>query len=103
MDNIIKHIHFLELLANPASEEQAKALVSAASNKQINVISELALNLLQERLEISRHYINLLKKDAETIRDLADRGYSQKKRKNIAKSNIKTVSELIRICLKLIR
>ena len=103
MDHIWKHMDFLELIANPASNRQVKALISTSTEEQLNIISELALNLLQYRIKLSKYYKNLLVKDADFIRMLANRGVGSQKRRNLVLNNIKATSVLLKVCLKHIR
>ena len=103
MEHIMKHIHFLELLARPFSEEQAKALISTSTEEQLNILSELALNVLQETIPLSRYYKNLLISDANVIRKLGDRRVQAKKRRSLAEHHLKTISTLLTVCLKNIR
>lgn len=100
MDHILKHLNFLELLAKPVSEDQAKALISTSTDKQLNIISEMSLNVLQGNIVLSKHYKKLLLKDADFIRELGDRGIGSKKRRSLAISHIKTISVLLAACLK---
>ena len=103
MEHIWRHMDFLELIANPASKQQAKALISTSTDEQLNVVSELALNLLQERIKLSKYYKTLLRKDAPFIRQLANRGVGSEKRRSEALNHIETTSILLRLCLKQIK
>ena len=96
----MKHIHFLELLAKPVSKEQAKALISTSTQEQLNILSELALNVLQETIPLSKYYKSLLISDANVIRKLGDRRVQTKKRRGLAELHIKTISTLLTACLK---
>lgn len=100
MERVSKHIHYLELLAKPASQEQASALVATASEDQLNCVSELALNLLSGRIDLTRHYKSLLAKEADVIRRLGDRELGPRKRKSVAQDNVETVVKILAICLK---
>lgn len=100
MDRIWKHMDFLGLIANPASKRQVRALLSTSTEEQLNVISELALNVLQYRIKLSKYYKTLLAKDADFIRTLANRSVGSQKRRNLVLNNIKTTSVLLKVCLK---
>jgi len=97
MERITRHIPYIELLAKPTSKRQAIALIKTASEEQINIISELALNLLHGRVDLTRHYKTLLKKDAPIIRRLADKTNTLTTRRSLALKNLKTVSKLLEI------
>ena len=103
MEQIWKHMDFLELIANPASRQQVKALISTSTEEQLNTISELALNLLQGRVKLSKYYKYNLAKDADFIRELANRRVGSHKRRSLALSHFKTITLLLRACLKPIR
>lgn len=103
MEYILRNIHFLELLAYPTSNEQASALLATSTAEQLNIISEFALNLLQDRINLSRYYRSKLRKDAEVIRLLADKEVGSKKRRNTAENNLNIISLLLKVGLKHIR
>ena len=94
---------FLELVANPVSKQQAEALISTSTKEQINIISELALNLLQERIKMTDYYKYKLMEDAPFIRELASRNVRSEKRRSEALNHLNTTSLLLRACLKHIR
>ena len=103
MERIWKHMDFLGLLATSPSIQQARALVSTSTNEQVNVISELALNLLQGRIRFSDYYRRELKKDATFIRQLADRRIQTEKRRSLVLDHLQTTSLLLKVCLKRVR
>ena len=103
MERIWKHMDFLGLLATPVSIHQARALISTSTDEQLNIISELALNLLQRRFKFSEYYRKELKKDADFIRHLADRRIPTEKKRSLTLNRLKTTSLLLKVCLKRIR
>ena len=103
MDHIWRNMDFLGLVANPASKQQVKALISTSTDEQLNIISELALNLLQERVKLSKYYKSKLIQEASFIRELANKQIGSKKRRSITLDHINTTSLILRACLKHIR
>ena len=99
MERIKRNIPFIELIAKPVSRQQAIALLKTSSEDQINAISELALNILQGRLDLTKHYKSLLVKEAGIIRKLSNKENGPKTRKAAAIRNLTTVSTLLAVCL----
>lgn len=99
MQRVTRNLAFLELIGRPVSRQQSIELLKTATDEQINAISELSLNVLQKRIDLSRYYKSRLLKHADVIRSLADKEKSVNKRKVIAVRNLNVVSILLTLCL----
>ena len=82
MQAVRKHKELLRVLCE-ANPRQRKALLAKASPAQINLFSELALNLLGSKVPISPCQYKKLKKFKKHLRILGCRKSSLRKRKKI--------------------
>lgn len=77
--NIRKHQHFLQILAK-SHPSQRKALVRTATTEQIKCLCEICLNILVGNVPVN---IQKLKKHKNTLRKLAKKTCSIKKKKKL--------------------
>ena len=78
---------FLKLMAESKSPKRRKLLVDWASNKDIDAISEIALNTLNGNIKLTPNIYRKIKKHKKIIRLLA----STKPKINQKKKNHKTI------------
>ena len=79
---VVKNRKFLDALQQ-VEEKHRKKLIKGATNEQINTISEVALNILQGNIPLKEHHKKKLNKHKKSLRGLASKGVSVKKRKKI--------------------
>ena len=79
---VIKNRKFLQAL-QLTENKQRKQLIDSASPEQINTISEIVLNLLQGNIIIKGTHKTKLNQHKRSLRALASKGVSVKKRKKI--------------------
>ena len=79
---VVKNRKFLDALQQ-VEEKHRKKLIKGATNEQINTISEVALNILQGNIPLKEHHKKKLNKHKKSLRALASKGISVKKRKKI--------------------
>ena len=79
---VIKNRKFLQAL-QLTENKQRKQLIDSASPEQINTISEIVLNLLQGNINIKGTHKTKLNQHKRSLRALASKGVSVKKRKKI--------------------
>ena len=79
---VAKNKHFLDALQQ-VEEKHRKKLIKGATTEQINTISEVALNILQGNIPLKEHHKKKLNQHKKSLRALASKGVSAKKRKKI--------------------
>ena len=79
---VIKNRKVLEAL-QLTENKQRKKLINSASPEQINTISEIILNMLQGNINIKGTHKTKLNHHKRSLRALASKGLSVKKRKKI--------------------
>ena len=79
---VAKNKHFLDALQQ-VEEKHRKKLIKGATTEQINTISEVALNILQGNIPLKEHHKKKLNQHKKSLRGLASKGVSVKKRKKI--------------------
>ena len=79
---VAKNKKFLDALQQ-VEEKHRKKLIKGATTEQINTISEVALNILQGNIPLKEHHKKKLNKHKKSLRALASKGVSVKKRKKI--------------------
>ena len=79
---VVKNRKFLDAL-QLVEQKHRKELIKGATSEQINTISEVALNILQGNIPLKEHHKKKLNKHKKSLRGLASKGVSVKKRKKI--------------------
>ena len=79
---VAKNKNFLNALQQ-VEQQHRKKLIKGATTEQINTISEVALNILQGNIPLKEHHKKKLNKHKKSLRALASKGASVKKRKKI--------------------
>ena len=74
---------FLEGLLKEADHNKREDLLYHANKDQINAVSELVLNFLKRKIPTSPHVIRQLAVHKDTLRSLARRKHSVKRRKEV--------------------
>ena len=87
MNNLGKHLHFLNLL-NDTHLTQKKVLLETASLLQISVICEILLNIVNGTIELNDKIKKYMNNKKKIIDNLLDKRVSNKKKINILKKNI---------------
>lgn len=83
MKRLQRHRHFLQDVLSQANKHQREAQLQAANADQINALSELSLNLLKKHIPINSATNKKLHPHRHTLRSLAKRRTSVKKRRNL--------------------
>lgn len=98
---ITTHSAFLKFIY--ASEpRQRKVLIQSATNNQIDVLSEIALNVYRGVLELSQQHINKLRPYELNIRGLASRSVTHARKKKILTRKHSLIPLLIKPVLHLL-
>ena len=79
---VVKNRKFLDAL-QLVEQKHRKELIKGATSEQINTISEVALNILQGNIPLKEHHKKKLNQHKKSLRGLASKGVSVKKRKKI--------------------
>ena len=83
MERMRRQRPFLESLLKEAKPLKRGVLLEHANKDQINAVSELVLNTLRRKVPISPAIHSKLKPHKETLRDLARRKTSLKRRREL--------------------
>jgi len=94
MNNIKENILFLQAVAS-LSKKQVKEILRHANKNQINVITEVAKNVLAKNLRLTEPYKVPLKKHRKVIRDIASDTTTYTDRARLIVSKASVVSNLI--------
>ena len=92
---------FLKFLYD-ADPRQRKVLIQSATSDQIEILSEIALNIYRGVLELSPHHIRKLKPYKLNIRALYSRSIGHRRKKNILARHPILISLLIKPVLSLL-
>ena len=87
MNNLDKHLYFINLLNNTHLGQQ-KALLNSASLQQISVICEILLNIINGVIEVDDDIKKYLNKKHLIIYELLNKKISKRRKKTIFKRNI---------------
>jgi len=99
---IFSQLHFLNALgARETSKQQVKELLKHLNRKQFRAISEICLNLIKGRIDITREEKDFLKKYSKSIRIIGSVTKAQQVRKQYISPSL--VVSLLRICLPFVR
>jgi len=98
MNNIKENILFLQAVAS-LSKKQVKELLRHANRSQINVIGEVAKNVLGGNLRLTEPYKTPLKKHRKVIRAIASETTTYADRSKLIVSKAGVISNLIRAVL----
>lgn len=79
----IKRKDYLNLLAQSKTPKRRKLLANWATKRDIDAISEIALNTLNGNIKLSNPLYKKLYKDRSNLRSLASKSCSVCKKKNI--------------------
>lgn len=99
MDRIASQIDLLRYLA-VAVPNQRKQLLRSLSREQINVISEISLNLLRGNVEIADRELSLLSKHKNTLRKLSIKSVDNSTKRELMCKDATGIKTLIVIFLK---
>jgi len=80
---------------NSASPEEARIIISQASDDNITALTELAVNLLKGNVDISLDTYTKLKAHSDLIRKLAKRSVSVKNKRKWLKTSIDLVPLIV--------
>lgn len=83
MRRLERHRHFLQDVLSQANKHQRQAQLQAANSDQINALRELSLNLLKRHIPVHPATVKKLHPHRHTLRSLARRHTSVKKRREI--------------------
>lgn len=94
----MQKIKTLNILRNPSSSslDTRRAILSGCSNDIIKFIGEVALNILEGHLPISRHYKKKLSTHADVIRSVGSRGVKPFQRKKFCISNPDVITYMLK-------
>lgn len=92
---IRKHRAFLHFLLY-ANSVQQKLIVKSLTSEQIDVISEIALNIYTGTYPLTKKYINQLRSYQSYIRSLGSREISSKVKRGILLKHLQLVSLLLK-------
>ena len=73
---------FLQLLAR-SSAKRRKALVKQATKEELAALFEICFNILRGNLPLSTHMHKKLERERQTLRTLADKKISLKRKKKV--------------------
>lgn len=82
MKRLKRHKPFLSSLLREANANRRKVMLDHAHKDQINAISEMALNLLRQKVPIHRELMARLRVQKRALREIGHRKNSLKRRKN---------------------
>ena len=83
MDRMKRQTPFLRTLFREADKRRRQSLLEHSNKDQINAVSELVLNVLKKRVPVSPQIIRTLDPYKTTLRELAKRKQSLKRRKQL--------------------
>lgn len=93
------HAAFIKFLHN-STVKQRKAILSNLTDKEINLLSEIALNIFKGVLPHRENYVKTLKPYKLIIARLAHKSESGAQKKKLLLQNVKVVPKLLRPVLK---
>ena len=99
MKHLKQHRHYLHIISS-GEGGQIKALLKTANQKQVDIISEIASNILQKVIELSSKDKMELEPYAKFIRTIGRKGNRLSTRKKAIVKNWQCVAILIKIALK---
>ena len=104
MMRLEQHKPFFKSLADQPSQISRRKLLLQATKDQINMLSEVILNLLKRNVAVDPSLMTRLKKHKHILRELRQRQYSLKKRRQLlmdAKGNqlFRDLHDLVCVCL----
>ena len=79
---VIKHREFLTLVGNSKQKKRRNKLLEAATSDEIKSIAECALNLLKNRIKVNDVQKRKLKRYKNSLRYIAEKGSTIKKKVN---------------------
>lgn len=85
-----------------AEPRQRKVLIQTATHEQIDILSEIALNIYRGVLPLSTHHIRKLRPYQLNIRALCSRSIAHRRKKNILGRHPILISLLIKPVLSLL-
>ena len=85
MSRFARQRGFLKSILNEAKHKERQQQLNHANKDQINAVSELVLNFLKFNIPTPPHVIKQLAPYKKSLRDIAKRSHSVKRRKNILK------------------
>lgn len=95
------HTSFLRYLYD-AEVRQRKVLIQTATNQQMDILSEIALNVYRGSLTLSPHHIRKLRPFQLNIRALSSRAIGYRRKKNILVRHPILISYLLKPVLSLL-
>ena len=83
MQRLQRQAPFLRAVLREANANKRKQYLQLANADQVNAMSELVMNVLKGNAPRSRYTIQRLRPHAQALRDMAKRGSSIKKRRDV--------------------
>ena len=83
MKRLYRQLPFLQSVLQQANRMKRQDYLQHANADQINAVSELALNLLKNRIPVTPEIMAKLRPHKETLRGLSRRSHSLKRRRNL--------------------
>jgi len=104
MRRLEQHKPFFKALADQSSQVSRRQLLLQATKDQINMLSEVILNLLKQNVSVDPSLMARLRKHKQILRQLRLRQHSVKKRRQMlmdAKGNqlFRDLHDLVCVCL----
>ena len=104
MMRLEQHKPFFKALADQPSQISRRKLLLQATKDQINMLSEVILNLLKRNVAVDPSLMARLRKHKHILRELRQRQHSLKKRRQMlmdAKGNqlFRDLHDLVCVCL----
>ena len=95
------HTTFLKFLYE-SEQRQQKALIESATTQQIDILSEIALNIYRGVLALNPHHIRKLRQYKLNIRALSSRSVGRRRKRNILIRHPILISLLLKPILSLL-
>ena len=86
MSRFTRQRGFLKSILKEAKQKEREQQLTHANKDQINAVSELVMNFLKFNIPTQNHVIKQLAPYKKTLREVAKRSHSVKRRKNILKA-----------------
>ena len=104
MNRLEQQKPFFKALADQPSQVTRRKVLEQATKDQINMISEVVLNLMKRNLPVDPSLMTRLRQHKQVLRELRQRKHSVKKRRDClmeAKGNklFRDLYELVCVCL----
>jgi len=104
MMRLEQHKPFFKALADQPSQISRRKLLLQATKDQINMLSEVILNLLKQNVSVDPSLMARLRKHKQILRELRKRQHSVKKRRQMlmeTKGNqlFRDLHDLVCVCL----